>query len=49
MNVEFGMRNAENEEAEHLMFIFPHSAFPLPHSKMPDTYHAILKPSKKVN
>jgi len=34
---ECGIRNAEKEMVECLIFYFPHSAFQLPHSLVPDT------------
>jgi len=36
------MRNAEKDLAECLIFIFPHSAFPLPHSLVPETCNSLL-------
>jgi hypothetical protein len=35
MNVEGGMRNAEKDMLEWLIFMFPPSAFPIPNSKDP--------------
>ncbi|MEE4262771.1 MAG: hypothetical protein V2I56_08755 [Desulfobacteraceae bacterium] len=44
MNVEIGMRNAELGKYDNQAFsfsIFPHSAFPLPHSKVSGTTGSI--------
>jgi len=43
MNVEGGMRNAEKEMAEYLIFMFPHSAFPLPHSLVTETLTILIE------